>query len=449
MPRDNLLKEALADARKIKEIAVENARLQLEDQLKPQLTSIISESLRAQLAEDNDGSSEIGSGAVTVKDPGPKSPSKKSNSSSSIENPGQESEPMGDGDPQKAPLKERLAMGKGSPHKKPLKEFDVPVPGEEEDELGLDGAPGAGGPAAPATPGFGAAPAAPAAPAVPGMGAPAAPGAGAPDHGMGDDEFDLGMGGEHAPEELDLEAIIRELEAESQQPAMESYDDPNAGQKVNGAQDGSVDDDGINETLAGKSGDGEFHDGKAPKAVDGVNGGKKVSPGQEVTGSKAETMSEEIDLEEILREMEAEEGSEVETEQIAAENVELKSSLREHREVIQYLRTKLHEVNMLNSKLLYTTKLFRSFNLSEGQKNKIVDTFDRAATLREVKLVYATLAESFVGNKASQKKNATVVAEGLASKPIGSTKPKSEQILEEGNTQVSRMQKLAGIKTQN
>jgi hypothetical protein len=457
MARDNLLKEALADARKIKEIAVENAKLQLEDQLKPQLSSMISESLRAQLAEDNDASSEIGSGTVTVKDPSPKMPSKKASSSSNIENPGQESEPMGDGDPQKAPLKERLAMGKGNPHKKPLKEFDTPVPGaqDDDDEFGLDGMDSFGG----------AQQGAPGAAPQGGMGAPAPQGGmgvpgGAPQGGMeldiapdgqGGEEFDMdfGMGGQGGQgDELDLEAIIRELEADSQQPgqapAMESFQDAQAGEEVDGAFDGS-----LKETLAGNSGDGIFHDGKAPKAVEGVNGGKKVSPGQSVTGTKAETMSEEIDLEEILREMEAEEGDVVESEQIATENVELKRSLREHREVIQYLRTKLHEVNMLNSKLLFTTKLFRAFNLNEGQKSKIVDTFDRAATLREVKLVYATLAESLYGNKSTQKKSATVVAEGLASKPIGSTKPKSETILEEGNTLVSRMQKLAGIKTQN
>lgn len=445
MPRDNLLKEALADARKIKEIAVANAKLQLEDQLKPQLSSIISESLRAQLEEEfNDASSDIGGGSVTVDDPSPKAPSKSSSSSSHVTNPKQEIEPIGDGDPNKAPLKERLAMGKGDPHKKPLKEFDTPVPGQEEDEFGLDdptaqGAPGAGVPGA----GMGGAPAP--APAGQVGGVPSLDIDIEPD-GHGGEEFDLGLGGqgeEGLPNELDLEAIIRELEAESQ-PAVESFADPMAGAKVDGPMDGS-----IKETLSGDGDDGVFRDGKAPKAVDGVNGGKKVSPGQEVTGSKADRMSEEIDLEEILREMEAEEESVDETEQIATENVELKRSLREHREVIQYLRTKLHEVNMLNSKLLYTTKLFRAFNLSEGQKTKVVDTFDRAATLREVKLVYATLAESLHGNKGIQKKNASVVAEGLASKPTGSTKPKSDSILAEGTTLVSRMQKLAGIKTQN
>jgi hypothetical protein len=426
MPRDNLLKEALADARKIKEIAVENAKLQLEESLKPQIASAVSKRLRNEsaLEEESLGTSGIGAG-LTVDEPAPKNPTKKAWGSSNIENPGQEVEDFGEGET----------------HKKPIKEAGLPG---EEDELGLDDPTGV--PKAPAAP-VAKAPVAPAAP----TGAPVAP-AGVPGteldldvspDGHGGEEFNMDFGGEgegHG-DELDLEAIIRELEAESQagtQPALEGFDDPMAGAKVDGPITvGKVQED------AG----GVFDDGEAPKAVDGVNGGKKVSPGQEVTGTKAERMSEEIDLDEILREMEAEDESVDESTQIVSENVELKRSLREHREVIQYLRTKLHEVNMLNSKLLFTTKLFRAFNLSEGQKTKIVETFDRAATLREVKLVYATLAESLQGNR-SGKKSATVVTEGLASKPIGSTKPKSETILAEGNDMVARMKKLAGISQQ-
>ena len=74
---------------------------------------------------------------------------------------------------------------------------------------------------------------------------------------------------------------------------------------------------------------------------------------------------------------------------------EVKKSLEEHREVIVHLREKINEVNLLNAKLLYTNKLFRNHNLNDGQKLKVVETFDRATNIREVKLVFTTLAESF------------------------------------------------------
>ena len=74
---------------------------------------------------------------------------------------------------------------------------------------------------------------------------------------------------------------------------------------------------------------------------------------------------------------------------------ELKSSLEEHRSVIEELRGKLNEVNLLNAKLLFTNKLFRKYGLNNDQKMKVVEQFDRASNLREVKLVYSTLGESF------------------------------------------------------
>ena len=71
------------------------------------------------------------------------------------------------------------------------------------------------------------------------------------------------------------------------------------------------------------------------------------------------------------------------------------TQLKEYKDTIGYLREKLNEVNLLNAKLLFTNKLFRSFGLNNNQKLKVVETFDRTKNLREIKLVYATLAESF------------------------------------------------------
>jgi len=105
------------------------------------------------------------------------------------------------------------------------------------------------------------------------------------------------------------------------------------------------------------------------------------------------------------------------------------------------LRTKLSEVNLLNAKLLYVNKLFRN-NLTETQKVKIIETFDRAKTVREAKLVFATLSESFKASNVSTKtNNKKSVVEGFASK---ATK-KTNTVLTEGNDIANRFKKLAGI----
>jgi hypothetical protein len=77
--------------------------------------------------------------------------------------------------------------------------------------------------------------------------------------------------------------------------------------------------------------------------------------------------------------------------------------------------------------------------LNENQKMKVIENFDRAVSLREVKLVFSTLAESF---RMPAKK---MVRESFASKPIASTKPKAETVLTEGNELAARFKKLAGL----
>ena len=71
---------------------------------------------------------------------------------------------------------------------------------------------------------------------------------------------------------------------------------------------------------------------------------------------------------------------------------------------------------------------------------KVVETFDRAQTTREIKLVYSTLAESFNDRETIKKKG----IKESASQKTGTTAPKKKIISEEDNV-ANRFQKLAGI----
>ena len=93
------------------------------------------------------------------------------------------------------------------------------------------------------------------------------------------------------------------------------------------------------------------------------------------------------------------------------ENEALKLELEEAYNAIRTMKDSLNEVNMLNAKLLFTNKLFKAHNLNESQKVKVIDNFDRAKTIREVKLVYATLSESLSNKK-------TLVKESVASTTV-------------------------------
>ena len=158
----------------------------------------------------------------------------------------------------------------------------------------------------------------------------------------------------------------------------------------------------------------------------------------EVITEGDDDLDEDIDLEEVIKALSEEEVDEEEKDKV--EN--LQAELDEHRNVVKYLRTKLNEVNLLNAKLLFTNKLFRSFGLTNEQKMKVVENFDRAHNLREVKLVYSTLAESF-----GTKKSKTEIKEtkGSASKAVASTKSKKQEVIAEGSELRDRFKKLAGI----
>ena len=114
--------------------------------------------------------------------------------------------------------------------------------------------------------------------------------------------------------------------------------------------------------------------------------------------------------------------------------------LEEAMSTIAQLRSELNEVNLLNAKLLYVNKLFKSKNLTEAQKVKVINAFDRAETVKETKNIFETLQESLTASQAT--KNPIKESLSFASKPAGVADRKP---IVENNDFVARMQKLAGI----
>ena len=121
---------------------------------------------------------------------------------------------------------------------------------------------------------------------------------------------------------------------------------------------------------------------------------------------------------------------------------EVKAELAEAYKTVRQLRSIINEVNLLNAKLLFTNKLFRNFELSENQKMKVIENFDRAGNPREVKLVFTTLAEAFKKPQAKR-----VVKESFASRATTTTAPSRQttQVLSEGFELANRWKKLAGL----
>ena len=116
---------------------------------------------------------------------------------------------------------------------------------------------------------------------------------------------------------------------------------------------------------------------------------------------------------------------------------------KEMEETINELRNELNEVNLLNAKLLYTNKIFKAKNLTESEKVKVLNAFDKAADVKGVKLVYETLTENLKATSIV-KKSPVKESLGSASRIIAPATPKQPII--ETNEAFARMQRIAGIK---
>ena len=346
----DLLKEAIADAKAVRETALQNAKMALEEAFTPHLKSMLS----AKLAEDEFEDEEDGDDEFGDEDAEEMARTHYREDDDEID--------MGEPEPE---------MGEEEPEEDEFEEEGV----SEEDIIEIDGVKYA--------------------PIVT------------------EDEFDEDV---DETEELDLEAVIRELEQEIAE-ADEADEDL--------SEDSDEEEEKVTETeeVEEITEEDDDDDDEDKDEVDEQSSSSGIGKG---TGVKQASAADEEDP-----------GKGKVHEQVET----LQSELNEYKEAVTFLRDKLHEVNILNAKLLYTNRLFREFALSNNQKLKIVETFDRAQTTREIKLVYSTLAESYK-ETGSVKRNEVV--KEFASTKSGGTAPKTKIITEEDQV-ASRFKKLAGI----
>ena len=404
----DILKEAIADAKAVRETALANAKMALEEAFTPQLKNMLS----AKLKEDE----------FTDEEP--------------IVAP-EEDEELG------------MDMGAEVPVEEPV------VAPEETDDMGMDMA----------------------------AEVPAEEGDYMEDDMMGAEEVPVEepvIAPEIPAEEaeidieddnLDLESIIRELEAElgDEEEVPVAEQDDAYDQKADSTDSSHLaeQDDAYDENDPGEKAE---HVGGS---MDGVPALKKEQAGED----------EEIEVDESLFIEQDEEGNPIDTGDELEENNDVSSGIgtgdnknpatyankastedpgnstdvedmdgvaalkkenREYKAAVHFLKDKLHEVNILNAKLLFTNKLFKEFALNNNQKLKVVETFDRTQSTREIKLVYSTLAEQFSDNGSIYRKKSINES---ASSSIGSTKPsvKSRKVITEESSVANRFKKLAGI----
>jgi hypothetical protein len=450
---DDLLKDAIADAKAVRETALANAKIALEEAFTPRIQSMLSNKIQNELEGDEEAAEEA---PVEGEEP----EAEEEPEIAAEPEIGEEPAAEGEEDVEDIIAAQDEIPGEEAPAEEPIVAQDE-VPGDEwsEEEPAAEEAVEEEG-------------------VIEINGVKYAPVVSEEE----DEEAEAPVAeqeDEATEEELDLEAILKELEEEADDSEIsEEYEEGEVGDGLDSSEAETADEaelaendvssdigDGDNKVADDAADSSDVGQGsEEPAAADAPAAGHENSEDEEVddlvevngvTYSKVQEeegdddvaesteTEEDIDLEEILKALSEQDDEEAEKSE--AKVSELTSDLDEHRKVVKYLRGKLNEVNLLNAKLLFTNKLFRAHGLTNEQKLKVVETFDRAKNLREVKLVFSTLAESF-GSKTASPSKPIKESKGQASKAVASTKPKSApKVIEEGFDMKQRFQKLANI----
>jgi hypothetical protein len=250
-----------------------------------------------------------------------------------------------------------------------------------------------------------------------------------------------------AEEEVDLEELLRELDEMDENINLTDFpDEPGehgnvAGQNVTEAEEAeeeeidieNMDEDDlksfIEDVIADMVAAGEL------EAGEGAEEGEEEE-GEEEEGEEMEASEEEVVAEAKKKAEDAKKMSEMKKKMD-----EMKKELDEAYSALNTIKTELNEVNLFNAKLLYTNKIFKTKNLTESQKVKILAAFDKATSIKEAKLVFETLSEGF---KETKKPVNESLLRGSASKSLGVVEKKP---ILEVNNQFARWQQLAGINT--
>jgi len=129
-------------------------------------------------------------------------------------------------------------------------------------------------------------------------------------------------------------------------------------------------------------------------------------------------------------------------EELIFENKQLAESLEQHKQATEELRGSLHDVNLSNARLLYTNRVLRNTSLNERQKTKIADAISKAGSVIEAKTIHQTLESTVEStpNRGPQSLN-----EALGHRTTSIIRASRKESTSSDPFQ-ERMKRLAGIK---
>jgi len=359
------INEAIALAKAVRQTALANAKVALEEQFNEKYQALFAEKLKKESAgspvesdENVVGESDIDSLIKELE--------------SDIE--GSAGAPV-------------VAPAAGAPSA-PAPAVATHAPEENTDQ---DGTPVVQAPVIVVAPAAGAEPSAPVGDA--GAGAPSAPApAGAPNAGVEDEEINL--------DEL-LESLKKEIAEDEEKETIE--EDTKLKSSGIGGKPGASNKPASGASSSSKIESGGLTDNGVPEgkveAKDATTA-KRPNEAKNATSTNLSTPKLGGTSGPALKAARPNSGGDFES---TAKLSEAKQTIKEQSDAINYLKNELNEINLLNAKLLYTNKLFKENSINGEQKLRIVEMFDLAKNIREVKMQFASITEALSFSAATKK----------------------------------------------
>ena len=256
--------------------------------------------------------------------------------------------------------------------------------------------------------------------------------------GLLDEELEELAGGLGAVMKMKPKPPEPESDEELEEQAAEDDDDSLGGKASNLAAGGVL--DGVMGAMTEESDQDALIDAIVEKLtvdmgadLSGWAGRSSASKRREIEKEMAHRRS--TDVEEEMKDLKKAQ------EELVFENNQLTEKLSEYQAAIGELKEGLQDTNLSNARLLYTNRVLRNTSLNERQKDKIAEAISNAGSVTDAKTIYDTL-QSTVEAKPKKRPQSLSEAIGRRNTVLRATRkeePASDPFQ-------NRMKRLAGIK---
>ena len=121
------------------------------------------------------------------------------------------------------------------------------------------------------------------------------------------------------------------------------------------------------------------------------------------------------------------------------ENRQLRRENRRYEKALTFLKKRIDEDNLFNARLAAASDLMRKVSLTKDEKERVIEHFDKARTVGEVKRTFRALTE---GYRAS---NRGVKRQRVARPNVQSVLTEDQKNQNTNQSQFERMSELAGL----